>query len=60
MGAPSACTHSPPADTLILDVGLCNGEGITSLVFSHHIRGILLTSWETNTVPLASTCDSDH
>ena len=60
MGAPSACTHSPPADTLILDVGLCNGEGITSLVFSHHIRSILLTSWETNMVPLASTCDSDH
>lgn len=43
MGASSACTRSPPSDTLILDTGLGNGEGITS-VFNHHIRGILLTS----------------
>lgn len=30
MGASSACTRSPPSDTLILDTGLGNGEGITS------------------------------
>ena len=35
MGVSSACTYSPPLDTLILNAGLSNGEGITCFQSPH-------------------------